>query len=36
VILQENLNVLLAKFLGVDYPGAIIVVSVSPYQYSLA
>jgi hypothetical protein len=36
VILQENLNDLLAKFLGVDHPGAIIVVSVSPYQYSLA
>jgi predicted transcriptional regulator len=36
VILQANLNDLLAKFLGVDYPGAIIVVSVSPYQYSLA
>jgi hypothetical protein len=36
VILQKNLNDLLAKFLGVDYPGAIIVVSVSPYQYSLA
>jgi len=36
VILQKNLNDLLAKFLGVDQPGAIIVVSVSPYQYSLA
>jgi hypothetical protein len=36
VILQANLNDLLAKFLGVDHPGAIIVVSVSPYQYSLA
>jgi signal-transduction protein with cAMP-binding, CBS, and nucleotidyltransferase domain len=36
VILQKNLNDLLAKFLGVDHPGAIIVVSVSPYQYSLA
>jgi predicted transcriptional regulator len=36
VILQKNLNDLLAKFLGVDNPGAIIVVSVSPYQYSLA
>lgn len=36
VILQKNLNDLLSKFLGVDYPGAIIVVSVSPYQYSLA
>jgi predicted transcriptional regulator len=36
VILQKNLNDLLAKFLDVDHPGAIIVVSVSPYQYSLA
>ena len=36
VILQKNLNDLLAQFLGVDHPGAIIVVSVSPYQYSLA
>ncbi|MGI9138869.1 MAG: CBS domain-containing protein [Sediminibacterium sp.] len=35
VILQKNLNDLLAKFLGVDNPGAIIVVSISPYQYSL-
>lgn len=36
VILQKNLNEVLAKFLGVSHPGAIIVVSVSPYQYSLA
>jgi len=36
VIPQKNLNELLAQFLGVDLPGAIIVVSISPYQYSLA
>jgi predicted transcriptional regulator len=36
VIAQKNLNDLLAKFLGVADPGAMIVVSVSPYQYSLA
>lgn len=36
VILQKNLNDILAKFLGVDHPGAILVLSVSPYQYSLA
>lgn len=36
VILQKNLNDVLANFLSVDSPGAIIVLSVSPYQYSLA
>jgi acetoin utilization protein AcuB len=36
VIPQKNLNEQLAQFLGVDLPGAIIVVSISPYQYSLA
>lgn len=36
VIPQKNLNEVLAKFLGVALPGAIIVISVAPYQYSLA
>ena len=36
VIPQKSLNDALAKFLGVDLPGAIIVLSVAPYQYSLA
>ena len=36
MIPQKSLNDALAKFLGVDSPGAIIVLSVAPYQYSLA
>lgn len=36
VIPQKNLNELLAQFLGVSQPGAMLVVSISPYQYSLA
>lgn len=36
MITQKSLNDALAKFLGVDVPGAIIVLSVPPYQYSLA
>jgi predicted transcriptional regulator len=36
VVLQENLNELLAQFLGVDMPGATIVLAINPYQYSLA
>ena len=36
MIPQKRLNDALAKFLGVDVPGAIIVLSVAPYQYSLA
>jgi len=36
MIPQKSLNDALAKFLGVDVPGAIIVLSVAPYQYSLA
>lgn len=36
VVPQKNLNEMLAQYLGVSQPGAIIVVSVSPYQYSLA
>lgn len=36
VILLKNLNELMAQFLGVDLPGAILVLSISPYQYSLA
>ena len=36
MIPQKSLNDALAKFLGVDLPGAIIVLSVAPYQYSLA
>lgn len=36
VITQQHLNDSLAQFLGVSMPGAIIVLSVSPFQYSLA
>ncbi len=36
MIPQKSLNEALAKFLGVDLPGAILVLSVAPYQYSLA
>ena len=36
MIPQKSLNDALTKFLGVDVPGAIIVLSVAPYQYSLA
>ena len=36
MIPQKSLNDALAKFLGVDSPGAIIDLSVAPYQYSLA
>lgn len=36
VIPQQNLNELLAQFLGVAQPGAILVLAVLPYQYSLA
>jgi predicted transcriptional regulator len=36
MIPQKSLNDAVAKFLGVDAPGAIIVLSVAPYQYSLA
>ena len=36
MIPRKSLNDALAKFLGVDVPGAIIVLSVAPYQYSLA
>jgi hypothetical protein len=36
MIPQKSLNNALAKFLGVESPGAIIVLSVAPYQYSLA
>jgi predicted transcriptional regulator len=36
MIPQKSLNDALAKFLGVESPGAIIVLSVAPYQYSLA
>jgi hypothetical protein len=36
VIPQKNLNELLAQFLGVAQPGAILVLSILPYQYSLA
>lgn len=36
MIPQKSLNDALAKFLGVDLPGAILVLSVAPYQYSLA
>lgn len=36
MIPQKSLNNALAKFLGVDMPGAIVVLSVAPYQYSLA
>ena len=36
VIPQENLNTILSQFLGTAQPGAMFVISVSPYQYSLA
>ena len=36
MIPQKSINDALAKFLGVDSPGALIVLSVAPYQYSLA
>ena len=36
VVPQKNLNEMLSQYLGVAQPGAIIVLSVSPYQYSLA
>ena len=36
VIPQKNLNELLAQFLGVAQLGAILVLSILPYQYSLA
>jgi len=36
VIPQKNLNDQLAQFLGLDQPGAMIVLSISPLQYSLA
>jgi len=36
VIPQKNLNDQLAQFLGLDQPGAIIVLSILPLQYSLA
>ncbi|MEN9697137.1 MAG: hypothetical protein RLZ56_558 [Bacteroidota bacterium] len=36
VITQQHLNDHLAQFLGVASPGAILVLSVSPFQYSLA
>lgn len=36
MIPQKSLNDALAKFLGVEFPGAILVLSVAPYQYSLA
>ncbi|MEI7588396.1 MAG: CBS domain-containing protein [Chitinophagia bacterium] len=36
VIPQKNLNDQLAQFLGLGQPGAIIVLSISPLQYSLA
>ena len=36
VITQQHLNDNLAQFLGVSNPGAILVLSVSPFQYSLA
>ena len=36
VIPQKNLNDQLAQFLGLDQPGAVIVLSISPLQYSLA
>ena len=36
VIPQKNLNENLAQFLGVALPGAMLVISISPYQYSLA
>jgi len=36
VIPQKNLNDQLTQFLGLDQPGAVIVLSISPLQYSLA
>ncbi|MEY4279009.1 MAG: hypothetical protein RL377_1013 [Bacteroidota bacterium] len=36
VITQQHLNDNVAQFLGVAKPGAILVLSVSPFQYSLA
>lgn len=36
VITQQHLNEHLAQFLGVAQPGAVIVLSISPFQYSLA
>lgn len=36
MIPQKSLNDALSKFLGVEFPGAILVLSVAPYQYSLA
>ena len=36
VIPQKNLNDQLAQFLGLGQPGAMIVLSISPLQYSLA
>lgn len=36
VVPQKNLNEALTQYLGVAQPGAIIVVTVAPYQYSLA
>jgi len=36
IITQQHLNDNLAQFLGVAKPGAIIVLSISPFQYSLA
>jgi CBS domain-containing protein len=36
VITNEQLNDALAHFLGVSKPGAILVLSVTPYQYSLS
>ena len=35
-ITQQNLNDCLAQFLGVAQPGAILVLSIAPFQYSLA
>ncbi len=35
-ITQQNLNDCLAQFLGVAQPGAILVLSITPFQYSLA
>ncbi len=36
VIKQQHLNENVAQFLGVAKPGAILILSVSPFQYSLA
>ncbi len=35
-ITQQNLNDCLAQFLGVAQPGAILILSIAPFQYSLA